>query len=89
MTFQWDPEKARINIAKHGISFADAVSVLSDDRALTIEEDYPDEQRFITLGMDTLGKILVVVYAWRGDDIRIISARKAIPREQKRYEENL
>ena len=89
MTFQWDPEKARINIAKHGISFADAVSVLSDDRALTIEEDYPDEQRFITLGMDALGKTLVVVYAWRGDDIRIISARKAIPREQKRYEENL
>lgn len=63
MTFQWDPEKARVNRAKHGISFADAVSVLSDDRALTIEDDYPDEQRFITLGMDALERILVVVYA--------------------------
>jgi len=87
MRYQWDPEKAKHNYKKHGIYFADAVSVFSDDLAITINDDYPDEQRIITLGMDAFGRVLVVVYTWRGDDIRIISARKATPREHKQYEE--
>jgi hypothetical protein len=87
MDYQWDPEKARSNQKKHGVSFADAVTVFSDDRALTIEDEEPPEQRFITLGMDALGRILLVVYTYRENSIRIISARKATARERKQYEE--
>lgn len=86
MKYQWDSKKAESNYKKHGVYFSDAVSVFSDDHALTIEDDYPDEQRFITLGMDIFGRVLVVIYTWRGDDIRIISARKATPSERKQYE---
>ena len=61
-----------------------------DGQALTIEADHPDEQRFITLGMDAFGRVLVVVYTYRENSIRLISARKATPREQSQYqEENL
>ena len=86
MKYQWDSKKAESNYKKHGVYFSDAVSVFSDDHALTIEDDYPAEQRFITLGMDIFGRVLVVIYTWRGDDIRIITARKATPRERKQYE---
>jgi len=70
---------------KHGIDFADAATVFDDSNAVTI--DYPDhnEERFVTIGMDAYGRILVVVYTWRGDVIRIISARKATKPEQKQY----
>jgi uncharacterized DUF497 family protein len=85
MNYKWDPKKAASNYRKHGVYFADAVFVFSDDYAITIEDDYPDEQRLITLGMDALERILVVVYTERGDDIRIISARKATARERKQY----
>ena len=87
MSFQWDPSKAKVNFKKHGVHFADAVIVLSDDRAITIQDDYPDEDRFITIGMDEPGRVLVVVYIFRGDTIRIISARKATAGERKQYEE--
>lgn len=86
MGYQWDPNKARINERKHGIKFADAVAVFEDDRAITIPDDYPDEERFVTIGRDALWRIVVVVYTWRGDDIRIISARKATRREREQYE---
>ena len=62
------------------------MSVLEDDEALTLDDDDPDEDRFITIGTDALGRILVVVYTWRDEHIRIISARKATPRERKQYE---
>jgi uncharacterized DUF497 family protein len=88
MNYQWDPRKARVNQHKHGVDFADAVSVLEDDLALTILEETPEEDRFVTLGRDALGRILVVVYTYRADSIRIISARKATARERSRYEEN-
>ena len=87
MQYQWDDKKAKSNRRKHGVEFADAVSVLADDFAITIEDDYPDEERFVTIGMDALGRILVVIYTWRGESIRIISARKAIPYERKQYDE--
>ena len=88
MAFEWDPDKAHRNLEKHGISFADAVEVLSDPYALTIEDRTSEEQRHITLGMDAIGRIPVIVYTWRGETIRIISARKATARERAQYEEN-
>ena len=87
MTFEWDPEKAQKNHKKHGISFADAVEVLSHEYAITIEDRSSQEQRYITIGLDALGRILVVVYTWRGESIRIISARKATARERAEYGE--
>jgi uncharacterized DUF497 family protein len=87
MTYQWDPNKAKSNLRKHGVSFADAVGVFEDENAVTIEDDYPNESRFITIGRDFLRRILVVVYTFRGVIIRIISARKATARERKIYEE--
>jgi uncharacterized protein len=79
--------KARSNLRKHNITFADAVFVFSDERALTIEDDFPDEERFITIGTDAFGRILVIIYTYRENTIRIISARKATAQERKQYEE--
>lgn len=87
MDYQWDQDKAKINLRKHRVDFADAVIIFEDDFALTIPDDYPAEERFVTIGMDALGRILVVIYTWRGESIRIISARKATKRERKQYEE--
>jgi uncharacterized protein len=85
--YQWDPDKAKGNLRKHNISFADAVTVFSDDNAITIEDELPGEERFVTIGMDSLGRILVVVYTYRESIIRVISARKATAREQQQYME--
>jgi uncharacterized DUF497 family protein len=85
MGYEWGPNKAKQNLRKHGIAFADAVSIFFDDSAVTIEDIYPEEERFATLGMDALGRILVVVYTWREDNIRLISARKATEKERKQY----
>jgi hypothetical protein len=87
VNYSWDIKKAESNLKKHAIDFADAVSIFTDDFAITIEDNYPGERRFMTLGQDLLGRILVVVYTWRGDIIRIISARKATSRERRYYEE--
>ena len=87
MKYQWDKNKAAANLQKHGIEFADAVSVFSDDLAITIPDNRFDEDRFVTIGMDAFGRILVVVFTWRGEDIRLISARLAERRERKQYEE--
>jgi len=84
----WDPEKLKANIAKHGVRFSDAIPALEDPRALTItdHESDPGEERFVTVGCDASGRILVVVYTWRGGDIRLISARPADPHERQEYE---
>ena len=72
------PEKASANLRKHGIDFADAVGVFEDEWALTVREEIVfGEQRYATLGMDFLGRALVVVYTYRGEEIRLISARRA------------
>jgi uncharacterized DUF497 family protein len=81
----WDPKKADANLRKHGIDFADAVGVFFDDRAISILDESSSEERYITLGMDTLNRILAVVYTWRDRSIRLISARKAGPRERTHY----
>jgi len=84
---EWDPRKAIANRRKHGVDFADAGTVLHDEQAITIRDESSDaEDRFVTLGMDALGRVLVVVYTWRGDRPRLISARKATPRERRHYE---
>lgn len=89
MNCEWDPAKARANLAKHGIHFADAATALEDNLALTIRDPYSeDEERWITLGMDALGRLLVVVYTWRGEKLRLISARLATPRERRQYKES-
>jgi uncharacterized DUF497 family protein len=87
MTYQWDSDKAAANLRKHGIDFADAVSVFLDDLAITVPDERFDEERFVTIGMDAFGQILVVVYTWRSNDIRLISARQATRSERTQYEE--
>ena len=89
MQVEWDPGKARLNARKHGVALADAVPVLEDETALTMRDPFPeDEERWITLGLDAFGRVLVVVYTWRGERLRLISARNATPRERRRYEES-
>lgn len=87
-TFEWDLRKAASNVRKHGIRFADAVLVLEDDHAITFREDTPDEERWVTIGMDACARILVVAYTWRGKSIRIISACPATPAEESQHMEN-
>ena len=86
---EWDPSKARLNLRKHGISFADAVASLEDEGALTMRDPFSDdEERWVTMGRDSLGRVLVVVYTWRAERVRLISARKATARERRRYEDS-
>jgi len=83
---EWDPAKPQANFTKHGIRFPDALGVHEDDLALTIRDPYSEmEERWITLDMDSLLRILVVVYTWRNEKIRIVSARLATPRERQQY----
>ncbi len=86
MELEWDSRKAAANLSKHGVDFADAATVVYDDQAITIPEERSGEERFVTIGMDALGRILVVVYTWRDERLRLISARKATPRERRQYE---
>jgi uncharacterized DUF497 family protein len=83
---EWDSRKAAANFRKHGVDLADAATVLYDELALTISDEESEEQRFITVGMDALGRVLLVVHTWRGERPRLISARKATPRERRQYE---
>jgi uncharacterized protein len=87
---EWDPTKARDNLRKHGVSFDEASSVFSDDLSLTIfdaaRSDVAGELRFLTLGESSAGELIVVSHTDRGDRIRIISARRAKPREIRQYE---
>lgn len=87
MEVEWDPRKAAANARKHGVDFADAATVLYDELAVMVSDDDPDEHRFIAMGVDALGRVLVVVYTWRGDRVRLISARGATARERRWYEE--
>jgi uncharacterized DUF497 family protein len=83
---EFDPEKAVANLRKHKVSFAHAEQALRDPNAMTIEDpDAEGEQRFITLGIDALGRLLVVVHTPRGAKTRLISARKASRGELEQY----
>lgn len=91
MGFEWDEAaKGGINYRKHGVRMPEAIPVLDDPYAITIADEDPDpnEERFVTLGMGAMGRLLVVVYTWRGVNIRIISARPAEAHEREQYEAN-
>jgi hypothetical protein len=85
--FEWDPRKAGVNRRKHGIDFADATAALEDEKALTVPDAITavDETRVLTLGRDAMGRVLVVAHTRRGDQIRLISARRATPGERRQY----
>ena len=84
--FEFDPTKAQANLRKHGVSFAHAEQALCDPLAVTIEDpDAISEQRFVSLGMDALGRVLVVVHTQREERTRVISARKASRGESEQY----
>ena len=85
---EWDAAKAVANLRKHGIDFADAALVLEDDLAVTVRDLRAQaEERFVTIGAEPGGRLLVVVFTWRGERIRLISARQATARERRQYEE--
>lgn len=88
MRFEWDPEKARRNVAKHGVSFEEAATAFGDPLSLTIlDPDHSEEEdRSILLGQTYAGRLVVVVHTDRGENIRVISARLATRRERKAYE---
>ena len=89
MTFEWDDNKEQINIKKHGMDFETASRVFDDENRIEIYDDLHSnyEDRYITIGMiDEITCIAMVVYTERGTDvIRIISARKATPKERRKY----
>ena len=87
VVFEWDRRKAEINLEKHTVDFADAVAVFSDDSAITLQDDSNGEERFVSVGLDAVGRVLVVAFSWRGERIRLISARRATRRERRQYEE--
>ena len=91
MNFEWDEDKAKINLQKHGVSFEEAQTVFYDENALLIDDpDHSeDEERFIILGLSAGTRLLVVCHCYRASEtvIRIISARKATRKETKYYEQ--
>ena len=90
MPSSFDPAKDAANRKKHGLSLAEADGVLNDPLALTIEDSSAQgEQRFISIGMNVFGNVCVVVYALRGEEARIISMRKAEPKEIRTYEKGI
>lgn len=88
MEFEWDPEKEKVNHDKHGVNFTEAVTAFGDALELTIADpDHSEaEFRFISIGMSSASRLLVVAYTERGERIRIITARLASARERKQYE---
>ena len=89
LEFEWDEDKAKGNLKKHGVSFEEASSIFGDPLALTIPDPLhsEEEDRFVTLGESHRRRLLVVCFTDREDRIRIISARPATRRERKNYEE--
>lgn len=86
VAIEYDPDKAAANLRKHGVSFADAEQAMRDPHAATMEDpDAEGESRFVTLGMDALGRVLVIAWTLRRERVRLISARKASKREANGY----
>ncbi len=90
VSFEWDVAKAEANYAKHGVRFSESLPVFEDGYAVTITDDEsdPHEQRFVSIGRGAKGRLPVVVYSWRGTNIRIISARVAEAHECAQYGED-
>jgi uncharacterized DUF497 family protein len=89
LIFEWDEEKAQINLQKHGVSFEEAATVFGDPLSLTIDDPQHSEleDRFVTIGISHRGQLVIVVHTDRNDRIRIISSRFATTRERKAYEQ--
>jgi uncharacterized DUF497 family protein len=91
LIFEWDLKKAKTNLEKHGISFEEASTAFKDPLSLTIDDPLhsSDEERLILIGMSYNYRMLVIVHTVSGDNIRIISARKATKKERNYYETNV
>jgi uncharacterized protein len=89
MTFEWDEQKAADNAQRHGVTFEEASTAFGDPLSVTIDDpDHSEaEDRFVLLGMSHTGRLVVVVHTARGDAIRLVSARLAMRRERKDYEQ--
>jgi len=89
LSFEWDEQKSRENLRRHGVSFEESSTIFGDPLSLTIEDPLHsiEEDRLITIGLSNAGTTLVVVHTERGDNIRVISARIASPRERRMYVE--
>ena len=89
MNFEWDPRKAAKNRVKHGVSFHEAATVFANPLSITYSD--PDhsreEERYLTVGVSRSGRVLIIAHTDRGEDIRVISARKTTPHERKQHEE--
>ena len=87
MSPEFDPIKNAANLKKHGVSLSEGDGVLYDPLALTVEDpDAVDETRWQTIGMNAFGSLMVVIWTERNDDVRLISVRKAEPKERRAYE---
>jgi uncharacterized DUF497 family protein len=86
--FEWDSEKAAANLAKHGVSFAEAMTVFGDPLESTVADpDHSEsESRFLSIGLSVVGRLLVVAYTEREGRTRVFSAREATPKERRQYE---
>src|SRR5687768_3547010 len=89
MAAVWDPKKAETNFRRHGVRFSDADGALLDPNAITTDDPSDDERRFVSIGLDVVGRIVVVVYTYRGENVRLISARLATPNERHQYEKGI
>lgn len=87
--FEWDSQKARRNVRKHGVTFDEASTVFGDPVAILMPDpDHSEaEQRYVLLGMSNRRRLLVVAFAERPPRTRLISARRATRQERRRYEE--
>ncbi len=90
LNFKWHTEKALKNIKRHNVTFEEATTAFSDPLSLTIDDPVhsDDEQRYVLIGKSYKDRILIVIHTERGDNIRIISARKATKKERVYYESN-
>jgi uncharacterized protein len=88
MRFEWDREKAEVNLGKHKVSFEEALTIFYDPLAATFDDfDHSEgEHRFITIGYSSKGRLLVVAHVERGATLRIVSARLASAKERNRHE---
>lgn len=89
LQFEWNPNKAKKNIEKHGVSFDEAATVFSDPLSMSYDDpDHSyDENRFIIIGLSTFGNLLFVSYTEAVDRLRIISARQLTRKERNQYEQ--
>lgn len=91
MSFEWNDEKAQLNLKKHGVTFEEALTVFDDPLAITFEDELhsDQEERFLTIGYSNLGRLLIVVATYRMNKARLISARPVTKKERSIYEQGI